>query len=93
MGWGGGVVVAHKILVSAPVPWIGDLGLGDWGLGLDNKSDCDLSMHPTDWWHLKELELLIQKHPHLVKIAHFSPEKIPHMNPQSMFERPLLSPE
>ena len=30
------VVVAHKILVSAPVPWIGDLGLGDWGLGLDN---------------------------------------------------------
>ena len=24
------------ILVSAPVPWIGDLGLGDWGLGLDN---------------------------------------------------------
>ena len=35
MGWGG-VVVAHKILLSAPVPWIGDLGLGDWGLGLDN---------------------------------------------------------
>ena len=27
---GGGVVVAHKILVSAPVPWIGDFGLGDW---------------------------------------------------------------
>ena len=26
-GWGG--VVAHKTLVSAPVPWIGDLGLGD----------------------------------------------------------------
>ena len=39
VGWGGVVVVvvAHKILVSAPVPWIGDLGLGDWGLGLDNK--------------------------------------------------------
>ena len=36
VGWGGVVVVAHKILVSAPVPWIGDLGLGDWGLGLDN---------------------------------------------------------
>ena len=36
IGWGGVVVVAHKILVSAPVPWIGDLGLGDWGLGLDN---------------------------------------------------------
>ena len=36
MGWGGGGVVAHKILLSAPVPWIGDLGLGDWGLGLDN---------------------------------------------------------
>ena len=40
MGWGGVVVVvvvvAHKILLSAPVPWIGDLGLGDWGLGLDN---------------------------------------------------------
>ena len=37
-GWGGVVVVvvSHKILVSAPVPWIGDLGLGDWGLGLDN---------------------------------------------------------
>ena len=35
VGWGGGVV-AHKILLSAPVPWIGDLGLGDWGLGLDN---------------------------------------------------------
>ena len=34
VGWGG--VVAHKILLSAPVPWIGDLGLGDWGLGLDN---------------------------------------------------------
>ena len=33
----GVVVVAHKILVSAPVPWIGDLGLGDWGLGLDNS--------------------------------------------------------
>ena len=32
----GHVVVAHKILLSAPVPWIGDLGLGDWGLGLDN---------------------------------------------------------
>ena len=31
------VVVAHKILLSAPVPWIGDLGLGDWGLGLDKK--------------------------------------------------------
>ena len=46
-----------------------------------------------EWWHLKELELLIQKHPQLVKIAHFSPEKIPHMNPQSMFERPLLSPK
>ena len=30
------MVVAHKILLSAPVPWIGDLGLGDWGLGLDN---------------------------------------------------------
>ena len=29
--------MAHKILLSAPVPWIGDLGLGDWGLGLDNK--------------------------------------------------------
>ena len=30
MGWWGRVVVvvAHKILVSAPVPWIGDLGLG-----------------------------------------------------------------
>ena len=27
VGWGG-VVVAHKILVSAPVPWIGDLVLG-----------------------------------------------------------------
>ena len=25
------VVVAHKILLSAPVPWI-----GDWGLGLNN---------------------------------------------------------
>ena len=24
--------VAHKILVSPPVPWIGDLGIGDWGL-------------------------------------------------------------
>ena len=24
------------ILLSAPVPWIGVLGLGDWGLGLDN---------------------------------------------------------
>ncbi len=30
-------MVAHKILLSAPVPWIGDLGLGDWGLGLDNS--------------------------------------------------------
>ena len=27
-----GVVVAHKIIASAPVLWIGDLGLG-----LDNK--------------------------------------------------------
>ena len=28
--WAGGyAVVAHKILVSAPVPWIGDLGIGD----------------------------------------------------------------
>ena len=29
VGWWGGVVVvvvAHKILLSAPVPWIGDLG-------------------------------------------------------------------
>merc|ERR1711911_351180 len=34
--WWGGGVVSHKILLSAPVPWIGDLGLGDWGLGLDN---------------------------------------------------------
>ena len=33
-------VVAHKILVSAPVPWIGDLGLGDWGLGLDNTKQA-----------------------------------------------------
>ena len=24
--------VAHKILLSPPVPWIGDLGIGDWGL-------------------------------------------------------------
>ena len=39
MGWGGGVVVAHKILVSAPVPleliltgfdWV---GAGPWGFG------------------------------------------------------------
>ena len=29
--------MTHKILLSAPVPWIGDLGLGDWGLGLDKK--------------------------------------------------------
>ena len=35
-----GGVVAHKILLSAPVPWIGDLGLGDWGLGLDNTQLC-----------------------------------------------------
>ena len=27
-----GGVVAHKILLSAPVPWI-----GNWGPGLDNK--------------------------------------------------------
>ena len=24
------------MIVSAPVPWIGDLGTRDWGLGLDN---------------------------------------------------------
>ena len=48
VGWGGvGWVVAHKILVSAPVPleliltgfdWVGagPLGLG-FGTGLDNK--------------------------------------------------------
>ena len=35
--WPCGGVVAHKILLSAPVPWFGDLGLGDWGLGLDNN--------------------------------------------------------
>ena len=29
VGWV--VVVAHKILLSVPVPWI-----GDWGLGLNN---------------------------------------------------------
>ena len=29
MGWGG-VVVAHKTLLSAPVP----IGIGIWGLGL-----------------------------------------------------------
>ena len=28
--YGVGGWVAHKILLSAPVPWIGDLGLGDW---------------------------------------------------------------
>ncbi len=40
------VVVAHKILVSAPVPWIGDLGLGDWGIGLDNRGYwCDQVFH------------------------------------------------
>ena len=42
--WGGGVVVAHKILLSAPVPigplfffWVSlvsEMGLGLWGLGL-----------------------------------------------------------
>ena len=26
------VVVAHKILLSTPVPWIRDLGIGDWGV-------------------------------------------------------------
>ena len=26
-----------KILLSAPVPWIWDLGIGDWGPGLDNS--------------------------------------------------------
>jgi len=26
------MVVAHKILLSAPVPWIGDLGIWDQGL-------------------------------------------------------------
>ena len=36
------MVVAHKILVSAPVPWIGDLGTRDWGLGLDNNLLCIL---------------------------------------------------
>ncbi len=45
MGWGGGGVVAHKILVSAPVPWIGDLGLGDWGLGLDNFDNLFLKIN------------------------------------------------
>ena len=33
----GGGVVTYKILLPSPVPWIGDLGLGDWGPGLDNK--------------------------------------------------------
>ena len=49
VGWGG--VVAHKILLSAPVPWIGDLGLGDWGLGLDN---LDLLVIMTDKWTQRE---------------------------------------
>ena len=35
VGWVG--CVAHKILLSAPVPWIWDLGIGDWGPGLDNS--------------------------------------------------------
>ena len=45
-GWGGvGGVVAHKTLVSAPVPLIGDLGIEDWGLdwGLTIK-DLDLGL-------------------------------------------------
>ena len=37
VGRGGAGWVAHKTLVSAPVPWIGDLGLGDQGPGLDNN--------------------------------------------------------
>ena len=38
-------MVAYKIL-SAPVPWIGDLGLGDLGLGLD-KNGPNITFF---WW-------------------------------------------
>ena len=35
-GWSGGVglVVAHCIIVTVPVPWFGGLGIGNWGQGL-----------------------------------------------------------
>ena len=50
------MVVAHKILLSAPVPWIGDLGLGDWGLGLDNTN--------LNFLYLKCIELfMLEKAP------------------------------
>ena len=39
---------------------------------------------------MKELELLIQKHPQLVKIAHFRPEKIEFKDKRVKFKMCVL---
>ena len=45
-----------------------------------------------EWWHLKELELLIQKHTQLVKDAHFGPEKIEFKDKRVTFKMCVSSP-
>ena len=39
------MVVAHEILLSPPVPWIGDLGIGDWTGALGKKEMCTFCVH------------------------------------------------
>ena len=56
IGWvAGGGLVAHKILVSAPVPWI-----GDWGPELDNfdLDNCPIG-DPAVPCHAVEVEVAV----------------------------------
>ena len=53
-------MVAHKILVSAPVPWI-----GDWGLGLDKSVSVSekLSVPPYSFFIILIIKLVKKKSP------------------------------
>ena len=50
-------MVAHKILVSPPVPWIGDLGIGDRGLTFS----LDLTSVMTSRAASKQLKIFDEK--------------------------------
>ena len=50
-----------------------------------------LILHSTwNWWHLKDLELLIQKHPQLFAIANFWPEKVEFKDKRVKFKMCVL---